>query len=878
MEISFYKWIETEIKEKFKSNNIVIWYDYNKEFKTEFDLFKEADINKIAYNGSFIELRYNILNKDKDLEKKWLIYSDKVNTNGFLTEFEYFGEAYTVSIKDILEKKYKVDFTGFDVLNLDDRLRVFKRVWDVIPENILSDLDQETLDELVLTNGFGYVDINKEYTVLKYICETEKYEAVLEEAKIKDKFLEFVKNEYGIDVTKISNTEDRVMHIVENLFQSELIQKSKNKEIKPFNVELSNKNKIINCVQLLETWANHEEYRNYFVKYSKDVSNKYIKNIINNIEIEELLSIEYIEGIEEVLYKKLQLEVLSKSHDQYKVKEDLISYVNGATLNDEQEQYYTNGIDISISNLKSKLNDLKSFVSIRKRYYFSKTKIFRKWTILSEILKILELLYNFEDDIRSGIGEIDNIIRLYEKNSWWKIDNLYRKIQESYIDVDDFILNLVKIVDRQYIYEYLKPLNEEVANYLENKNIIDSSIDLQIDFWKKHISNSDKQTAIIVVDALRFEMGKELFNKLDDLECKKITPLISSLPSVTEFGMSSILPNDSTNLRVIHKNDKVEIYDGNFNEPLNNKKERVKYFLNQAYELGLVKELNQVVDMPAENISNEFRNKSRIIIYSSDIDEAGHIEDSSIQMFPGILSKIESCIKKIYAAGIERIVVVADHGFILTSGMEDWMKINLSKDVDNITKKRRYSISKNKVQGNYITKTSHELNYDGNLNFNFPRGISIFSAKGGTKFYHGGISVQEMLVPVIVIEKQNKNIFEDIKIDSSLQINFATMPVSKEDNGSKDTMDSKNLKDRIEKYIKSETINKREKAVLELFTKAYSYTDSEIQELCMIQGIKFVSKSVMSYMDELIENLDKKGYDWIGFRVVGMSTYEYFLK
>ena len=34
----------------------------------------------------------------------------------------------------------------------------------------------------------------------------------------------------------------------------------------------------------------------------------------------------------------------------------------------------------------------------------------------------------------------------------------------------------------------------------------------------------------------------------------------------------------------------------------------------------------------------------------------------------------------------------------------------------------------------------------------------------------------------------------------------------------------------------------------------------------------------MNFMEEFIEKLKLDGYDWIGFRVVGMSTYEYFLK
>ena len=65
---------------------------------------------------------------------------------------------------------------------------------------------------------------------------------------------------------------------------------------------------------------------------------------------------------------------------------------------------------------------------------------------------------------------------------------------------------------------------------------------------------------------------------------------------------------------------------------------------------------------------------------------------------------------------------------------------------------------------------------------------------------------------------------------------------------------------------------------MELFIKASSYTDSEIQEICAAEGIRFIAQSVMKFMEEYINKLNDQGHDWIGFRVIGMSTYEYFLK
>ena len=879
MKTPFYKLIQADINEKFKNSNIVIWYDCKNEFLQEFNLYDEQGVNKIAFEGSFIELRYKILLADSELSKKWLIYSNVENRQGFLTEFEFFGDTYIASVKDILERYYRIDFGQFDISTLEERLHILKRLWDIIPENVIRSLSQETLDDIVLTNGFGYVDISKEYTILKYICETDKYDSILEEAKIKDKFFEFLSLEYGINVSDFNSKDKIAKYIAESLFQSELIQKSRNKDIRPFGIEL-NTNKIMNCVQLLETWANHDIYREKFIEYSKRVSEKYMINVLNEMELDELFAIEYLYGIEEILYKKLEIQIFKDVHDSYLIKESLLEYLSGQYVKEEKKNYQYSDIEkgIDIESLKTQLKDLSVFIDIRRRYYFSKSRIFNKWNILNNIFQLINMLYKFEEEFKIINSNMDNIISLYETNNWWKIDLLYRKVQEDYTLIDDFISRLLNFVNKKYYYQYLKPLNEEISNIIENRHNYEFKTDIQLDFWSKYVSNSDKKTAVIIVDAMRYEMGKEIFSMLNEVEHKTIVPLIASIPTVTEFGMASLLPNGNTKLIINEENDTIKIMDGNFNYPLNNKSERIRFFLEISCGNGVVKNLNEIIDIPMNSLKGEFENKDRILIFSNEIDEAGHIEDSSIQMFPGLLNKIKSAIKKLVQIDIEKIVVVADHGFILTSGLEEWMKVDIPKDMDNIVKKRRYTISRNRVEGNYITKSAYSVNYNGDLYFNFPRGINVFPVSGGIKFHHGGISLQELLVPVIVIEKNeekvievyNPEVIEQISlVDIGLDIDFTQNKV-------KDIPIS--VKEQIKDYIDKSNLNKKEKKVLELFLKASSYTDSEIQEICKEDGIKFVSQSVMAFMQEFISKLNKEGYDWIGFKVVGMSTYEYYLK
>ena len=197
--------------------------------------------------------------------------------------------------------------------------------------------------------------------------------------------------------------------------------------------------------------------------------------------------------------------------------------------------------------------------------------------------------------------------------------------------------------------------------------------------------------------------------------------------------------------------------------------------------------------------------------------------------------------------------------------------------MDNLVKRRRYAISKNNIDGNYITINSYLANYEGDLYYNFPRGINLFSAPGGAKFYHGGLSLQELLIPVIIIDKKEEETKVKTKIDQGKQIDLMDYGISMKDYQSKEKATPVPIKEQIEKYMKEKDLSKKE-TILKLFIRASSYTDGEIQEICREEGIRFISKSVMKFMEEFIEKLKADGHDWIGFRVVGMSTYEYFLK
>ena len=157
-----------------------------------------------------------------------------------------------------------------------------------------------------------------------------------------------------------------------------------------------------------------------------------------------------------------------------------------------------------------------------------------------------------------------------------------------------------------------------------------------------------------------------------------------------------------------------------------------------------------------------------VYIYHDTIDEASHTSDTAVfAACDKAISELKNLVRIIVNEfGGTNILITADHGFLYTySPLKEEDKVDkrgfFDVDVTNpdITKKesikrcveygRRYAIMQKGVQPDYLMPVKF---LGGNTEFDgfAPReSIRIKMNGGGMNFVHGGISLQEMVVPVI---------------------------------------------------------------------------------------------------------------------------------
>lgn len=340
---------------------------------------------------------------------------------------------------------------------------------------------------------------------------------------------------------------------------------------------------------------------------------------------------------------------------------------------------------------------------------------------------------------------------------YFKIDREYRRIVTSYRQIDttsDEFDKLMELIDRSYQVRFLDVLGPKYSEALSKQNNWDFiGEDMSDDFYKYLQRNPAKKIFVIISDALRYEIGYEVYEKIKINKVLKgsaeIKHMISQLPSITCFGMASLLPHKT--LSYINKQVLVDDMQTNGAEA----RDKVLKSRNPNYAAISYEDINKMT-------RNELRaycaDKNLVYIYHDVMDNAGeHSESKVFDVAETCIDEIVNLIKKIYNnLQTSNFYVTADHGFIYRRN-----EIKESNKYGNISSLQALEISKRYVitdeNGLSIPNTNEfKLSRvgDGTLKVLVPWGYDLFKTPGnGLQYVHGGTSLQETIVPLIRVSE-----------------------------------------------------------------------------------------------------------------------------
>jgi hypothetical protein len=262
------------------------------------------------------------------------------------------------------------------------------------------------------------------------------------------------------------------------------------------------------------------------------------------------------------------------------------------------------------------------------------------------------------------------------------------------------------------------------------------------------IERSKTPTALVFLDACSLQFGHRLaaiINKGEPAERATIRTAIAPIPSITALGMAFALPMERKQLQIAftEQEGNFQVTANGFAGNLRLAKERRKW-LSARFD---VKDFLTIADvLDSEKLRPGGKARRLIIVEGDDLDKEGHEGQLELTGADEHLERYGQAFRKLKAAGYNRIIVVTDHGFFHWQPDADEVE-DAKPDGKVLWCSRRAVIGRNLKHMSAV----HLPVPCSDLEAMVPRSINAFRTYGGLGYFHGGATLQELIIPVLLV-------------------------------------------------------------------------------------------------------------------------------
>ncbi|KWV83857.1 BREX-1 system phosphatase PglZ type A [Pseudomonas fluorescens] len=351
-------------------------------------------------------------------------------------------------------------------------------------------------------------------------------------------------------------------------------------------------------------------------------------------------------------------------------------------------------------------------------------------------------------------------------SQWFRLDQRYRKfvyhLRES--GQASLLGELAMQVENLYGNNYLSRLNDRWQQHVDVAQQWEAApVVLQRNFFSRYVQpfvERRTKVCVLISDAFRYEVGEELQSLIrqEDRFEADLEPMLSMLPSYTQLGMAALLPNSSLQLADNDSGD--AIVDG----------QSAQGSVNRGKILATRVPASQVVrakDLMAMNQADSralLRDNEVVYVYHNLIDKTGDTRDTEERVFAAAeetLSELIRLVKKLTNANASNLLITADHGFIYQNHpLQESDFLSGEPEGDEVLYRDRcFVLGRGLREGaSFKTFNPMQLGLTGTLMVQIPKSINRLRLKGsGSRFVHGGATLQEVVIPVIRINKKRQS-------------------------------------------------------------------------------------------------------------------------
>ncbi len=316
-------------------------------------------------------------------------------------------------------------------------------------------------------------------------------------------------------------------------------------------------------------------------------------------------------------------------------------------------------------------------------------------------------------------------IKEYYINRGLRIDQCMRK---ALVAVK---LGKDKALVRSVIQLFYKPWLESITRKFQKLIEQDASI------FTSQKAEVETETYLLFVDAFRYELADEFSKRLAKHKLNvSLQTAWCAIPSLTPTAKPNVSPIVG---KVAMPSDIKE-----FRPHLQNGKDLLTLAFREALEEAGYTFVTQAGDIQPDGCYWQ---------EIGDIDTKGHEEQADmVKRVEELFEKIQETIEAAFEKGIKRIKIVTDHGWLLLPGGLPKTELNVG-----LTDARwgRCALIKDDASSDLLHLP---WRWNPSIFIAYAPGISFF--KANQEYAHGGISLHECLIPVMIVENPNQKKIE----------------------------------------------------------------------------------------------------------------------
>ena len=344
---------------------------------------------------------------------------------------------------------------------------------------------------------------------------------------------------------------------------------------------------------------------------------------------------------------------------------------------------------------------------------------------------------------------LDELYRWYADGAW-RVDRAHRLMEAARFGLVRPGLDAAFTTARQAYLAWVERVLT-AANAAATSGA-DTNIPAQAEVFSRFIAGQEK-TALVIVDAMRLELGHRLAELLQTPTSTPSVVAASTVPpTITPVGMANLLPDAATaGLGIDLDGDTPSVRVGG--RPIRTVDDRTAEYRRAA---GRVEDhrLSDWLSLGDDVLVERVAAADLLIVRSQEIDAAGEQGLATVRwsQIDATTEALAILVGRLTAAGVKRLVVTADHGFLSLGRPLDSARVRpVPTGPGTVVHGRAWIGRAATVPGGCTALTLADFGVDSSEQLIVPDGMTVFGS-AGAGFFHGGISPQEALIPVVVVD------------------------------------------------------------------------------------------------------------------------------